>query len=84
MIIYIPDRTEEKKAISRTTHLAVSAHQDDIAIISFPTMTLIRRTCPYPVLSNCSDVITANTAGIATAKSGSRTRQRAGKSNGGT
>ena len=35
MIIYIPDRTEEKKAISRTTHLAVSAHQDDIEFMAY-------------------------------------------------
>lgn len=35
MIIYIPDRTEEKKAISRTTHLAISAHQDDIEFMAY-------------------------------------------------
>ena len=32
MITYIPDGTEEQKAIERTTHLAISAHQDDIDI----------------------------------------------------
>ena len=31
MITYIPDGTEEQKAIERTTHLAIAAHQDDIA-----------------------------------------------------
>lgn len=30
MIIYIPDGEQQEKAISRTTHLAISAHQDDI------------------------------------------------------
>ena len=30
MITYIPDGTQEQAAISRTTHLAISAHQDDI------------------------------------------------------
>ena len=35
MIIYIPDGTEEKKAIVRTTHLAISAHQDDIEFMAY-------------------------------------------------
>ena len=35
MIIYIPDGTEEKKAIARTTHLAISAHQDDIEFMAY-------------------------------------------------
>ena len=35
MIIYIPDGTEEKKAITRTTHLAISAHQDDIEFMAY-------------------------------------------------
>ena len=35
MIIYIPDGTEEKKAIMRTTHLAISAHQDDIEFMAY-------------------------------------------------
>lgn len=35
MIIYIPDGTEEKEAISRTTHLAISAHQDDIEFMAY-------------------------------------------------
>ena len=35
MIIYIPDGTEEKKAIARTTHLAISAHQGDIEFMAY-------------------------------------------------
>ena len=35
MIIYIPDGTKEKKAITRTTHLAISAHQDDIEFMAY-------------------------------------------------
>ena len=35
MIIYISDGTEEKKAILRTTHLAISAHQDDIEFMAY-------------------------------------------------
>ena len=45
---------------------------------------LTGKTCPYRSLSNCSNVITANTADRATAKSGSQTRRRAEKLNGGT
>ena len=32
---YIPDGTDEKKALSRTTHLAISAHQDDIEFMAY-------------------------------------------------
>jgi LmbE family N-acetylglucosaminyl deacetylase len=32
--IFIPDGLEEEKALQRTTHLAVSAHQDDIEIMA--------------------------------------------------
>lgn len=32
--IYIPDNTAEQDALKRTTHLAVSAHQDDIEIMA--------------------------------------------------
>ena len=32
--IYIPDNMPEEKALSRTTHLCVSAHQDDIEIMA--------------------------------------------------
>lgn len=32
--IYIPDHELEEKALSRTTHLCVSAHQDDIEIMA--------------------------------------------------
>jgi LmbE family N-acetylglucosaminyl deacetylase len=32
--IFIPDGLEEEKALRRTTHLAVSAHQDDIEIMA--------------------------------------------------
>lgn len=35
MITYIPDGTEETKAIERTTHLAISAHQDDIEFMAY-------------------------------------------------
>ena len=34
-MIYIPDGTEENKAIGRTTHLAISAHQDDIEFMAY-------------------------------------------------
>lgn len=34
-MIYIPDGTEEKAAISRTTHLAIAAHQDDIEFMAY-------------------------------------------------
>ena len=35
MITYILDGTDEKTAISRTTHLAISAHQDDIEFMAY-------------------------------------------------
>ena len=35
MITYIPDGREEKTAISRTTHLAISAHEDDIEFMAY-------------------------------------------------
>lgn len=35
MITYIPDGTEEQAAISRTTHLSISAHQDDIEFMAY-------------------------------------------------
>ena len=35
MITYIPDGTEEQEAIERTTHLAISAHQDDIEFMAY-------------------------------------------------
>ena len=34
-VVYIPDGAEEKKALSRTTHLAISAHQDDIEFMAY-------------------------------------------------
>ena len=34
-MIYISDGTEEQTAISRTTHLAISAHQDDIEFMAY-------------------------------------------------
>ena len=33
--IYVPDALEPEQALSRTTHLAISAHQDDIEIMAF-------------------------------------------------
>ena len=33
--LFIPDGTEESAALARTTHLAVSAHQDDIEIMAY-------------------------------------------------
>ncbi len=33
--LYIPDGLEESAALARTTHLAVSAHQDDIEIMAY-------------------------------------------------
>ena len=35
MITYIPDGTQAQAAISRTTHLAISAHQDDIEFMAY-------------------------------------------------
>ena len=34
-VLYIPDGTEEKQAIARTTHLAIAAHQDDIEFMAY-------------------------------------------------
>ena len=34
-ILFIPDNEKEDRAISRTTHLAVSAHQDDIEFMAY-------------------------------------------------
>lgn len=34
-IIYIPDGTEQEKALSRTTHLCIAVHQDDIEFMAF-------------------------------------------------
>ena len=34
-IVYIPDGEERKKALSRTTHLAIAAHEDDIEFMAF-------------------------------------------------
>ena len=34
-IFYIPDGEQEGKAIARTTHLAISAHQDDIEFMAY-------------------------------------------------
>lgn len=34
-IIYIPDGENESKALSRTTHLAIAAHEDDIEFMAF-------------------------------------------------
>ena len=34
-MMYIPDGTSEKTALSRTTHLAISAHQDDIEFMAY-------------------------------------------------
>ena len=35
MIIYIPDEEQRDKAITRTTHLAIAAHQDDIEFMAY-------------------------------------------------
>lgn len=35
MIIYIPDGEQQEKAIARTTHLVISAHQDDIEFMAY-------------------------------------------------
>lgn len=34
-IIYIPDRTDSARALKRTTHLCIAAHEDDIEFMSF-------------------------------------------------
>lgn len=33
--VYIPDGTEEKQALERTTHLCIAAHQDDIEFMAY-------------------------------------------------
>lgn len=33
--LYIPDGTQESEALARTTHLAISAHQDDVEIMAY-------------------------------------------------
>lgn len=33
--IYVPDNTPVEKALSRTTHMAISAHQDDMEIMAY-------------------------------------------------
>jgi LmbE family N-acetylglucosaminyl deacetylase len=33
--IFVPDGSEPKKALGRTTHLAIAAHQDDIEIMAY-------------------------------------------------
>ena len=34
-VVYVPDGTEEKAALARITHLAISAHQDDIEFMAY-------------------------------------------------
>lgn len=34
-IVFIPDQMEETKAIERTTHMSIAAHQDDIEIMAY-------------------------------------------------
>ena len=34
-VVFIPDGTEEMAGIARTTHLAISAHQDDIEFMAY-------------------------------------------------
>ena len=33
--VYVPDAVPEKEAVARTTHLAISAHQDDIEFMAY-------------------------------------------------
>lgn len=35
MILFVPDGTEEKQALARTTHLCIAAHQDDIEFMAY-------------------------------------------------
>ncbi len=34
-IVYVPDGTEQNKALARTTHLCIAAHQDDIEFMAY-------------------------------------------------
>lgn len=34
-VMYIPDGTEEKQALARTTHLCIAAHEDDIEFMAY-------------------------------------------------
>lgn len=34
-VVFIPDGEKEKEGIARTTHLAISAHQDDIEFMAY-------------------------------------------------
>lgn len=47
---YIPDGTDEKKALSRTTHLAISAHQDDIEFMASRSVSGIKTSGSAPLL----------------------------------
>ena len=43
--IFVPDGLSTEQALSRTTHLAVSAHQDDIEIMAAsPILDCFQRT----------------------------------------
>ena len=43
-VLYVPDGTAEGEALARTTHLAVSAHQDDIEFMAYaPTVACFGR-----------------------------------------
>lgn len=34
-VLFVPDGAEEENALRRTTHLAISAHQDDIEFMAY-------------------------------------------------
>ncbi len=34
-LIFVPDKVEENKALKRTTHMAIGAHQDDLEIMAY-------------------------------------------------
>lgn len=34
-VLFIPDGAEERAALERTTHMAISAHQDDIELMAY-------------------------------------------------
>ena len=33
-VIWVPDGVEERRALARTTHMAIAAHQDDVEIMA--------------------------------------------------
>lgn len=59
MYVFVPNSIDEKTALSRTTHLAISAHQDDIEIMAYDGIV----KCFGSDTSNFTGVVVTNGAG---------------------